>query len=272
MMQDSKDDDKNGDKNGVNGAGGANGHDYHNDKEQEGREDNIISFADLRRREKEEKQAEEKAARQAAKAAHPPMINLPRLTKWLIIINLLIFAITEFGGRDIKIWAFMNLGFIPARFTGHADFDLFINALSPLTHMFLHAGWLHIGMNVAMFAAFGAGVEKAFGMQRFLAYYLACGLIGAIGHALLDPASTLPVVGASGAISGLFAAILIVLQKAGALGQGKYGLWPFIALWCFISFLFAAAGGMGIGDIAWAAHLGGFLGGFALMRLKYFRV
>ena len=89
---------------------------------------------------------------------------------------------------------------------------------------------------------------------------------------MLDPFSAAPVVGASGAISGLFAPILIILQRAGAMGQGKYGLWPIIIMWCGVSFLFAWAGGAGIGDIAWAAHLGGFLGAFALMRIPYFKI
>jgi membrane associated rhomboid family serine protease len=266
MMQDSNNDD-NRDEPKKNGHLNGSSSEDNNATES----DNIVSFSEIRQREKEKQRERDHAKRH--KNENPPMINLPPVTKILIIANIIIFGALQLLGRDTEIWAFMNFGFIPAMFAGITDFNSLFNALSPVSHMFLHSGWLHIGMNVAMLAAFGAGVEKAYGRQRYIAFYISCGVIGAFGHALLDPSSTAPVVGASGAISGLFAAILIILQKAGGLGQGKYGLWPFIGLWCGISFLFAAmGGGLGVGNIAWAAHLGGFLGGFALMRLKYFRV
>ena len=147
------------------------------------------------------------------------------------------------------------------------------NYLSPLTHMFLHSGWLHIGMNMAMLAAFGTGVEKVYGAQRFLAFYLLCGLCGVAVHLAFYHDSVSPMVGASGAISGLFAAVLIVLQRAGQLPNTKYGIMPFVALWIGISVVFAFMGGAaGAGNIAWTAHIGGFLGGFALMCLKAFRL
>lgn len=261
MMQDSKNDDEKT----LNGAANP------EDRPKEKSKDNVVSFSDLRQ--KDRRKEPEGHNNASTKPAHPPMINLPAVTKILIILNVIIFAIMQFLSRDAEIWVLLNFGFIPSMFAGITEFNSIYNALSPITHMFLHSGFLHIGMNVAMLAAFGAGVEQAYGAQRYLAFYIACGLIGALAHAVLDPSSMAPVVGASGAISGLFAAILIILQRAGGLGQGKYGLWPFIALWCGLSFLFAfTGGGLGMGNIAWAAHLGGFLGGFALMRLKYFRI
>jgi membrane associated rhomboid family serine protease len=127
-------------------------------------------------------------------------------------------------------------------------------------------------MNIGMLAAFGAMAEKVYGPKPFIAFYICAGLMGALGHLIVEPFSQIPVVGASGALSGLFAVVIVFLQRMGQMGQGKYGLWPIIGIWCGISFLFAWAGGAGVGDIAWAAHLGGFLGGFALLRLPYFRI
>ena len=90
---------------------------------------------------------------------------------------------------------------------------------------------------------------------------------------IIHPFSGFPVIGASGAESGLFAAILILLQRQGQLPTGKYGIWPFAAFWIILSVVLGFVGGqlMG-GEIAWAAHLGGFIAGFALLKLNYFRV
>lgn len=230
--------------------------------------DNVVNFADLRRRDKAPTQ-------QDHKQKHPPMINLPSVTKWLALSNIAIFAFMLLPFAPSTGEIFVYFGFIPARYTvglNGIDTGFLSYLISPLSHMFIHSGWLHICMNIFMLMAFAAGVEKAFGGLRMLAFYIGCGLIGAFTHFAIDPASTVPMVGASGALSGLFSAILVILQKNGGLPRSKYGLWPFIILWIGISVLFAALNNFNAGSIAWAAHIGGFLGGFALLRLKYFRI
>ena len=137
--------------------------------------------------------------------------------------------------------------------------------------MFLHGGWLHLGMNVLMLVAFGAGIERVVSKGDFLNIFFLSGLIGAAAQFMLDPASTIPMVGASGAVSGFFGAILIIMQRNGQLGMSAR-LWPFILLWVGISVLFglmgSPVGGDDYANIAWAAHLGGFFVGLGFAKYR----
>ncbi|GEM_PF-253601 len=209
---------------------------------------------------------------QTTDGQHPPMINLPPMVKALLAANIGVFLLMMLPFMPSKILLVMDFGFVPARYTGTAEFGGWRGVVAPLSHMFLHSGWLHIIMNVSMLMAFGAGVEKMYGSTRFLLFYLGCGLFGVLAHLAIYPDSLNPVIGASGAISGLFAAVLIMLQGMGGLGNGRFGLLPVVGVWIGISVLFAAMNGFGVGEIAWAAHLGGFIGGFALLRLPYFKI
>jgi len=206
------------------------------------------------------------------KPSHPPMINLPPVTKYLLLAIICIHVALMFTNEADKAYVFLNFGFIPSIWTGNNvhGFDVFA-LISPLTYIFLHGTWMHVVMNGAMLMAFGAGVEKWMGAKKFLIFFILCGIASVIVETIIHPFSTNPVIGASGAESGLFAAILILLQSQGRLPTGKYGIWPFAAMWIGISLVFGLIGGamMG-GQIAWAAHLGGFIAGFGLLKLKYF--
>ena len=103
-----------------------------------------------------------------------------------------------------------------------------------------------------------------------LIFFVLCGLCGAALHFALNPFSVYPVVGASGGLSGFFAAALVMINRGrtgASIGSGRYGMWPFILLWIGISVLFGMMGSPDGGAIAWAAHVGGFLGGFAVLKL-----
>jgi membrane associated rhomboid family serine protease len=82
-----------------------------------------------------------------------------------------------------------------------------INVLTPLTSMFLHGSWMHLLGNALFFWVFGNNIEDSMGRGRFLTFYLICGVIAAAVHAMIDPTSPIPTVGASGAISGVLGAI-----------------------------------------------------------------
>ncbi len=208
------------------------------------------------------------------KPNHPPLINLPPVTKALLIIMIAIHAfVFLIMDDDARATFFLNFGFIPSIWTGHNDYAIDFNALiSPITYMFLHANLMHIIMNGTMLMAFGAGVEKWMGGKRFLIFFILCGIGALIIETIIHPFSQYPVVGASGGISGLFAAILIIMQSQGRLSNGKYGIWPIAAIWVGISLVFGLFGGAIVGGtIAWAAHLGGFITGFGLMKLRYFQ-
>ncbi len=200
-----------------------------------------------------------------------PLINMPPFTKYLLTFLIATHLIVVFLLNDTQAyWVFTNLGFIAGRFTGTALFDP-LALLTPITSMFLHGGWLHLGMNAIMLLAFGSGIEKWMGGKKMIAFFITCGLFGIALHFALNLHATTPVIGASGGISGLFAAALIMLNQTRNGMTGRFGLWPIIIIWVAISIIFGFVDtpqmGIGKGDIAWAAHVGGFLGGFAVLKM-----
>lgn len=196
-----------------------------------------------------------------------PIINLPPYTKWLlgslIAIHLIVHLALPAAAYN---WVFTHFGFIPARWSGELPFEVF-TLLSPITYMLLHASWLHLSMNVLMLTAFGSGIERWMGGKRMVIFSILCGMIAVITHFALNMDSMQPVVGASGALSGLFAAALIMIQRGDRELGGRFGLLPFIVIWVGISIAFGMTGAPDGSAIAWAAHVGGFLGGFAVLKL-----
>jgi len=205
---------------------------------------------------------------------HPPLINLPIMTKILLGIMILCHVIVHFLLPDQdQAFVILNFGFIPSIWTGQSDYGIDVfSVISPLTYMMLHGGWMHIVMNVTMLMAFGAGVEKWMGPTKFLFFFILCGVVAVLFEIIIHPFSMTPVIGASGALSGLFAAILVMLQSQGRLPTGKYGIWPIAAIWMGISILFGLVGGtIGQSPIAWVTHLGGFITGFIALKSHYFK-
>ena len=232
--------------------------------------DNVISLAQAAERKKIQAALAEKAKK---KAAHEPFLKtgpllaLPPVTKYMILAFLAVHIITDvILNPEQQYWVFMNFGFVPGYYTGALPFGW--QALTgPITFTFLHGGWTHIILNGFMMMAFGTGVERWMGGKRLLAFFMLCNLFAALAQFGLSPLSTAPVIGASGGLSGLFAAVLLMMQQQNGLGSGnRYGILPFIALWILISVLFGIIGGPGGGSVAWAAHIGGFLAGFVLFK------
>lgn len=209
----------------------------------------------------------------AAQSSHPPFLNLPPVTKAMLIGLVLIHAVISlFLSRPDQAALYLTFGFTPAAWTGGFGFTP-LSLVTPVTYMALHGGWMHLIMNATMLMAFGAGLERWIGKTRFIVFFILCGLCGVLAETVVHPFLDHPVIGASGALSGLFAAVLIGLQKSGRLPTGRFGIWPFAALWIGISAVFGLfSGDLAGGPIAWAAHLGGFLGGVALTKLRYFRL
>ncbi|MBU6235319.1 MAG: rhomboid family intramembrane serine protease [Alphaproteobacteria bacterium] len=201
---------------------------------------------------------------------YPPMFNIPPLTLWVLVAFVAVYAVFAVMPEEMaQIWGY-RLAFVPARYALPDGFDIWA-VVSPFTHIFMHGGILHIAMNGLMMLAFGAGAERMLGAKRAGAMFILCGLCGAFAQLVFGWGSPIPMVGASGALSGLFAAMCLRLMQTGAMPKGRFGIWGIGALWIGLSVFMAFAGGaMGIGDVAWAAHVGGFLGGVLLMRLRYF--
>lgn len=224
--------------------------------------DNVVEF----KKPQPKKSEPQRDQGRKAVSDHQPLINLPPLTKYLLIGIVAIHVVLTFLVSDeMAQQIYLIWGFIPMRFSGNIAFEpLFL--LTPLTHMLLHASWMHIAMNGIMFMAFGAGIERWLGGQKMVFILIISGLIGIIVQYILDPNSQYPVIGASGGLSGLFAAALIMINRIQG-SANPYGIWPFIILWVVVSFLFGMAGSPDGNAIAWAAHVGGFLGGFAALKL-----
>src|SRR5713226_2329552 len=148
-----------------------------------------------------------------------PHRHTPVATWSLIAVNAFVFLFFEVAQPPADVERFLYLfGLVPARFAnpGWAEGVGFpIHTYWPfLTTMFLHGGWLHIIGNMWFLYLFGDNVEDRMGSLRFLAFYLLCGLAAGIVHVVTNPTSTVPAVGASGAIAGVMGAYVALFPRA----------------------------------------------------------
>lgn len=139
-----------------------------------------------------------------------------------------------------------------------------------LTSMFLHGGLMHLAGNMLFLWVLGDNVEDALGHARFVVFYLASGIAAALSHAVVEPGSTVPMIGASGAISGVIGAYLMLHPQAPIrtlVFRSIVRLPAFVVLglWIAFQFLNAALAGPGQAGIAWWAHIGGFFAGVILI-------
>ncbi len=140
--------------------------------------------------------------------------------------------------------------------------------LTLVTSMFLHGGFMHLAGNMLFLWVLGDNIEDALGHKRFVAFYLLCGVAAALAHGVTEPASTVPMIGASGAISGVIGAYLMLHPKARIKTLVSYFIvwlpaWVVLGFW--IGFQFLAISGGGGGGVAWWAHIGGFIAGALLI-------
>lgn len=218
-----------------------------------------------------------------------PTKIFPILTVTFIVACVLVFFWQlSLGPAGQK--AVYALGVIPATLlqgkTLAPDIYLIPAELTLLTSMFLHGGWMHLIGNMLYLWIFGNNVEDAMGHTRFIIFYVICGLAAALAQSLPDPSSVIPMIGASGAISGILGAYLLLYPRARVLvaiplvvfiyttrlpAMAVLGFWFAFQL---ISSLLADSGG---GGVAWGAHVGGFIAGVLLIpffkyrRIKLFR-
>jgi membrane associated rhomboid family serine protease len=211
--------------------------------------------------------------------------NLPRRgpapTTWgLVVINAAVFLYTALlPEREIE-QLFALYGVVPARF--HPAWSgprgpFHLAWLPLLTSQFLHAGWLHVIVNMWTLAIFGRGVEGRMGTVRFLAFYLLVGALSGAVHAWANPVSLVPAVGASGAIAGVMGAYLALFPRARLVMVFPIFFYPlfipisavlYILYWFFLqiySGTLALANPGAAGGVAWWAHIGGFVAGLVLV-------
>jgi membrane associated rhomboid family serine protease len=212
---------------------------------------------------------------------NPTEIN-PIVTIALIVVCSLVFLYqASLPDRVGEAFVF-SYGAIPAVIFGHEESPLegavgFPVTLTLLTSMFLHGGWMHLIGNMLYLWIFGNNIEDVMGHVKFIIFYVVCGILAAISHALTDPSSAVPMVGASGAISGVLGAYLLLFPRAQVLVLIPLGLFTrtmyvpagfVLGFWFVLQLL---SGGMSLGrgggGVAFFAHVGGFVAGMALIGL-----
>ncbi len=191
-----------------------------------------------------------------------PTHNFPLLTIGFIAINVLVFFQEVVGPADMAS-VFNTYGLIPYKLT-NAPIQNYPNFF---TSMFLHGGFMHLAGNMLYLWIFGNNIEDVLGKVRFVMFYFLCGIVAALSHVFADVNSQVPMVGASGAISGILGAYLILFPKAKVKTLVFLGIIftiaripavVFLLIWIGMQILNNMAGGEGV---AWLAHIGGFIAG-----------
>jgi membrane associated rhomboid family serine protease len=205
-----------------------------------------------------------------------PTRRFPVLTVGIIVINVVVFfyeLLAEAGGALEQ--TFYTMGMVPFEVTHNFGPAV---ALSFITAMFLHGGFMHILGNMLYLWIFGNNVEDSMGRLRFLVFYLTTGIIASITQVLGGPDSRIPTVGASGAIAGVLGAYIVLFPTARVQTLLFLGYFARVAqlpalvvlgFW-FVLQLFnglLAFGMTQMGGVAWFAHIGGFVSGLLLVRL-----
>ena len=192
-------------------------------------------------------------------------INLPPAILWLIAINVAVQAIRLLLSEAADDSLILQFGLIPKHYTSDDGTGWLSLLGAPIAYQFLHGGWVHVGVNMLSLAAFGAPVERTLGPRRFVLFYLSAGIVAVLAQVLINVDSPYPVIGASGAVSGVFGAVLFLLRRSG----GLTSLMPVAGIWIAMNVFFGIFGGTpgaGSEPVAWVAHVAGFIFGLAAIR------
>jgi membrane associated rhomboid family serine protease len=187
----------------------------------------------------------------------------------LIILNVVVFLLTgPLRGDEALSATLTGFGVVPAEFLGApslnpSELNPVAEPFTLISYMFLHAGWMHLIGNVAFLWVFGDNVEDAFGHVGFFLFFLLCGVAAAFAHVFMQQETVDPLVGASGAISGVLSAYLLLYPKARVWIlllmriPMKIPAWIVLIGWIGLQFLGLYGGSEG-NNVAWWTHIGGF--------------
>ena len=202
------------------------------------------------------------------------------VTWWLIFANVLVFLL-QLSLSPVELEEFLyRFALIPARYFDPLAFGQAsvtpLDLIPFLSMMFLHSGWLHLILNMWILWLFGPTIEDRLGHGTFLVFYLACGIAAALTHLVFNPTSTVPAIGASGAIAGVLgcymrlfplARIIVVVPLFFEMPALVFaGLWFIMQLLQGATELLAPSTGAGV---AWWAHIGGFVAGLLFAPLMH---
>ncbi len=211
-----------------------------------------------------------------------PRSTFPFATLLIIVMNFLVFAFERSLPKDELNAVIYLFGLVPARYSHPAWAKIMgfpLDSYWPfLTDLFLHGGWLHIIGNMWFLFLFGDNVEDMLGHVRFFFFYLFAGLAANLVHFFVNSDSTVPVIGASGAIAGVMGAYMRLFPRARIVTLIPVLIIPlffqlpavlFMGIWFMIQ-VFSGAISLAVtdggGGIAWWAHIGGFAVGFLLIK------
>jgi membrane associated rhomboid family serine protease len=218
-------------------------------------------------------------------------VRTPVVTFALIAINVLVWLLVQGAGSAYPLAASVcNLGLIPGELLQTvpvgASFPLGdgLRCLTDagrapehiITSMFLHGGWMHLLGNMWFLWLFGNNVEDSMGRLRFIVFYLLCGVGAAVAQVLSAPDSVIPMVGASGAISGVMGGYIVLYPRVRVytlvvlfvfVTSVALPAWVMLGYWMLLQLLGGIGGGAENGGVAFAAHIGGFIVGAVLIKL-----
>jgi len=222
-----------------------------------------------------------------------PTYSTPVVTVAIIVINVAVWVLVEGAGTNPALArSICELGAIPGELlhTLPPGLEIPVGAglscqltggfawYTVLTSMFMHGGWLHIIGNMWFLWIFGNNVEDSMGHGRYAAFYLVCGVLAALAQIFISPHSAAPMIGASGAISGVMGAYLVLYPRVRVHTLLFLGFFVttiavpaylMLLYWIFLQFISGvfAAGSGAQGGVAFMAHVGGFIAGVALIKL-----
>ena len=207
------------------------------------------------------------------------VIRFQMVTVGIILANTVLFITTGAFATDQALLAVAGgFGLVPGEFTGALTNPVGYNPLPEpvtlITYQFLHASWMHLISNMLFLWVFADNIEDAFGYFAFVLFYLLCGIAGALAHVLMSPASTAPLIGASAAVSGVIGAYMLLYPRA------RVWILLFFRIPLRISAIWVLGGWFLLQifsvlttdqsaevEVAWWAHIGGFVAGLAITFL-----
>ncbi len=206
-----------------------------------------------------------------------PSRTIPVVTYTIIAINTIVYLSQVTMGPEVESFFYLY-GLVPAKFTLSqvaAYFSFSNKFISILSYMFIHGGLWHLLGNIWFLYIFGDNVEEHLGSLRFAGFYLLSGIASVLLHFMLNPVSTVPTIGASGAIAGVMGAYFILYPSSKILTLIPIIIIPwfieipaflFLGVW-FIMQFYNATGSDAASGIAWWAHVGGFIAGIVMVKL-----
>lgn len=207
----------------------------------------------------------------------PVSRRFPYVNIALILANLFIFF-QQLAMNESQLHAFVfTHGLVPNHLFGNLAQGHLAVALAPLvSYQFMHGGWLHVGSNMLYLWVFGDNIEDRLGHAKYLVFYLLTGVLAGLAQALTDSAGLMPVIGASGAVAGVLGAYLVSCPGARVLALvpvfffltlAEIPAVIFLGFW-FVLQIFSGFASIGMEiQVAWWAHIGGFLAGLLLVGL-----